>query len=264
MSEGSLEDIDFADDLCLFATSREHLQSKTNDLAELAAGEGLRINCSKTKDMRLNTSDAMPIYINGEAVERVDRFTYLGCVVDPTGGADGDVEARINKARAAYGQLKPVWMSTVITRRTKIKMFNSNVKSVLLYGCETWFVRNDITSRLQVFVNKCLRRILGIYWPRTISNARLWQMTDQKPIRQEILERKWRWIGHALRRSDNHLSKQGLRWQSTGRRRPGRPRTTWRRSVEKEAGSTGLGWKELEEIAQDRDKWRSLLRALCP
>ncbi|KAI8423311.1 hypothetical protein MSG28_014331 [Choristoneura fumiferana] len=42
------------------------------------------------------------------------------------------------------------------------------------------------------------------------------------------------------------LPKQGLRWQSTGRRLPGRPRTTWRRSVEKEAGSIGLGWEELE------------------
>ncbi|KAI8423314.1 hypothetical protein MSG28_014333 [Choristoneura fumiferana] len=42
------------------------------------------------------------------------------------------------------------------------------------------------------------------------------------------------------------LLKQGLCWQSTGRRRPGRPRTTWRRSVEKEAGSIGLGWEELK------------------
>ncbi|KAI8439007.1 hypothetical protein MSG28_011306 [Choristoneura fumiferana] len=243
VDEGGLEDIDFADDLCLFATSRERMQSKTNDLSEYAAREGLRINCEKTKDMRLNTSDAVPIYINGGAVEQVGQFAYLGSVVDPTGGTDSDVEARINKARAAYAQLKPVWTSTVITRRTKIRVFNSNVKSVLLYGCETWFVRKDITDRLQVFVNKCLRRILGIFWPRTISNARLWQMTDQKPVSREIMIRKWRWIGHTLRGSNDHLPKQGLRWQSTGRRRPGRPRTTWRRSVEKEAGSIGLGWK---------------------
>ncbi|KAG7296251.1 hypothetical protein JYU34_021366 [Plutella xylostella] len=214
--------------------------------------------------MRLNTSDSAPIYVNGDVVEQVQRFTYLGSVVDPLGGAEADVEARINKARAAYAQLKPVWTSRIITRRTKIRVFNSNVKSVLLYGCETWLVKNEVTSRLQVFVNKCLRRILGIYWPRTISNARLWEMTDQTPIDKEILLRKWRWIGHVLRRPDNHLSKQGLKWQAKGKRRPGRPRTTWRRSVEKEAASTGLGWDDLEAAAQDREKWKSFLRALCP
>ncbi|CAG9135907.1 unnamed protein product [Plutella xylostella] len=132
----------------------------------------------------------------------------------------------------------------------------------LLYGCETWLVKNEVTSRLQVFVNKCLRRILGIYWPRTISNARLWEMTDQTPIDKEILLRKWRWIGHVLRRPDNHLSKQGLKWQAKGKRRPGRPRTTWRRSVEAEAASTGLGWDDLEDASQDREKWKSFLRAL--
>ncbi|KAI8430426.1 hypothetical protein MSG28_000703 [Choristoneura fumiferana] len=183
--------------------------------------------------------------------EHADDRNQHSCVVDPNGGTDADVEARINRARAAYAQLKPVWTSHVITRRTKIRVFNSNVKSVLLYGCETWLVKKAITSKLQVFVNKCLRRILGVYWPRTITNTGLWELTSQKPIDKEILLRKWR----VLRRPDAHLAKQALEWQAAGSRRPGRPRITWRRSVEKEISLIGYHWRDLEATAQDHRIW---------
>ncbi|KAG7302389.1 hypothetical protein JYU34_013918 [Plutella xylostella] len=259
-----LEDIDFADDLCLFSTSRSDLQSKTNDLATEAAKEGLRINIGKTKEMRLRSLDDQPLQINGVDVERVSKFTYLGGVVDPTGGTDLDIESRLNKARGAFAQLKPVWSSSVITRRTKVRIFESNVKSVLLYGCETWFVRKDLSSKLQVFVNKCLRRILRIYWPRTISNAELWRLTKQKPIDQEILIRKWRWLGHTLRRPGETPSKRILTWQPPGSRKRGRPKTTWRRSVESEAKVMRMEWEDLAAAAQDRVRWRNLLKALCP
>lgn len=259
-----LEDIDFADDLCLISTTREDLQSKADDLSREAAKEGLRVNCSKTKEMRLNNTDAASIKVNGETVERVEQFTYLGSVMSPQGGTESDVEARINKARAAFGRLKPVWRSSIISRRTKIRIFDSNVKSVLLYGCETWFVKNDIANRLQVFVNKCLRQILKVFWPRTISNTELWRLTDQKPIVTEIWHRKWRWIGHTLRRSDDHIPKQALQWQLPGKRKRGRPKTTWQRSVERDIQSLGMSWQELEVAAQDRPKWKNMLRALCP
>lgn len=72
----TLKDIDFADDLCLLTVSRDQLQSKTDDLASAAAKEGLRINCHKTKDMRLNTSDVAPIYINGRAVAVLVRTAF--------------------------------------------------------------------------------------------------------------------------------------------------------------------------------------------
>ena len=48
------------------------------------------------------------------------------------------------------------------------RIFRSNVKSVLLYGSETWKVAKTTTSKLQVFVNRCLQRILNIHWPEVI------------------------------------------------------------------------------------------------
>jgi hypothetical protein len=86
----------------------------------------------------------------------------------------------------------------IISRRTKLQIFNSNVKSVLLYGCETWKVTEQISHRLQVFVNRCLRRNINLWWPDVMSNEELWHKTSQEPIAVEIKRRKWRWIGHTL------------------------------------------------------------------
>jgi hypothetical protein len=61
-------------------------------------------------------------------------------------------------------------------------LFNACVKSVLLYGCETWFVTNNTTQKLQAFVNKCLRNILVNWWPQIISNEELWERTEQPKI----------------------------------------------------------------------------------
>jgi hypothetical protein len=66
--------------------------------------------------------------------------------------------------------------------KTKICIFDSNVKSVLLFGCEVWKVTNQITNKLQMFVNQCWQRKIGIRWPKIIRNTKLWEATGEKPI----------------------------------------------------------------------------------
>ena len=69
---------------------------------------------------------------------------------------------------------------------TKIRIFNTCVKSVLLYGCETWLVTKEIQRKIQTFVNRCLRYILRIWWPNIISNKDLWKVAEQEDINLEI------------------------------------------------------------------------------
>ena len=126
-------------------------------------------------------------------LEEVNSFTYLGSIVDIQGA---DVKARTGKARAVFLQLKNVWSSKDLTLQTKIRIFNSNVKPVLLYGSETWRTTVATTKKVQTFINSCLRRILRICWPITINNEDLWQRTNQRPADAEIMMRRWRWIGH--------------------------------------------------------------------
>ena len=57
---------------------------------------------------------------------------------------DADVKSRINKARHAFAVLKPIWKSRKITLRTKMRLFNTNVKSVLLYSSECWKTTSEL------------------------------------------------------------------------------------------------------------------------
>jgi hypothetical protein len=56
------------------------------------------------------------------------------------------------------------------------------VKSIRLYGCETWIVISEFRRKIQNFVNQCLRYILNIWWPNIISNKDLWKVTGQEDI----------------------------------------------------------------------------------
>ena len=76
----------------------------------------------------------------------------------------------------------------------KIKIFNACVKSVLLYGCETWLVTSEIRRKIQVFVKRRLRYILRIWWPNITSNKGLWRVADQEDTNLEIRKRKFRWM----------------------------------------------------------------------
>ena len=92
-------------------------------------------------------------------MEIVESFTYLGSIIVGKGGPEADVRTRIGKARTAFANLSNVWKASKISISTKIRLFNSNVKSVLLYGCETWKTTQGVINKLQVFVNRCLRKI---------------------------------------------------------------------------------------------------------
>jgi hypothetical protein len=67
--------------------------------------------------------------------------------------------------------------------------------------------------------------------PKIITNKELWETTQQIPISSEIKMRKWKWIGHTLRKDQNDITRQGLDWNPEGKRRKGRPRLAWKRTV---------------------------------
>ena len=157
-----LDDLDFADDLALLSHNHSQMQDKTTLLETTSAGTGIKINRKKTELMKMNTTANAPITVGGEPIREVESFVYLGSVVDQQGGTDRDVTAIIGKARAAFVMLKNIWASGEITMRTKLRIFNSNVKSVLLYRCETWRTAQTMQRKIQTFFNTCVRRIYKI------------------------------------------------------------------------------------------------------
>lgn len=87
----------------------------------------------------------------------VNQFTYLDSKVNIVGGTDKDIKCHIGRAAAVFKILWPIWTSKEISERTKIRISNSNVKSVLLYVCETWRITKTSTHKLQTFINRRFR-----------------------------------------------------------------------------------------------------------
>jgi len=103
-----------------------------------------------------------------------------------------------------------VWGNLNISKEVKIRIFTTNVKSVLLYACETWKTTNQVTRRLQIFVNKCLIRIMNIKWTDKVMNEELWRITHQKSIENQIKRREWNWFGHTLCKETGAIEKTAL------------------------------------------------------
>ncbi|VDP59122.1 unnamed protein product [Schistosoma curassoni] len=206
-ARNQLDDLDFADDLALVSNTHEQMQIKTASVAAVSASVGLNIHKGKTKFLKYNTENSNPITLDGGTLEDVESFTYLGSISDGQGGSDADVKN-----------------SKQLSTNIQVRIFNTNVKAVLLYGAETWGTTTTIIKKVQVFINSFLRKILNIHWPDTISNSLLWERTDQLPGEEEIRKRLWKWIGHTLRKSSNCITRQALTWNPEGR-----PKNTLRR-----------------------------------
>jgi len=71
------------------------------------------------------------------------------------------------------------------------------------------------TSKLQTFVNRCLRRILDIHWPEVISNEELWR-TGEIEMFMQIKRRKWNRIGHTLGKGHEAIKREALDWNPQG------------------------------------------------
>ena len=154
----TLDDLDFADDLALLSSRWSQAQDKLNRLSQFGGKVGLKINIDKTKVLRYNPGRLDPLTIRERNVEDVESFVYLGAKVDKQGGAASDIRARTVKARAAFNKL-----NKLLSRKTKITIFKTNVVAVLLYGCETWRMTKEDEYKLNVFQHKCLRKILKFY-----------------------------------------------------------------------------------------------------
>ncbi|XP_062708125.1 uncharacterized protein LOC134288178 [Aedes albopictus] len=196
MKRKHLNDFDLADDVALLNQRCSDTQSKLNDLAERFSVVGLTINASNTKSLDVNTDNPCNLTVAGQAVEKVE-----GSKID-------------NRSTS----LRNIWRSNQINQCTRIRVFNSNMKSVLLYVSETWCESAETTQKLQVFINRCLRFIIRTWWLHNwISNTELHRRCHQEPMSTEIRERKWSWVGYTLRKGGkrNLQTRAGLKSDRT-------------------------------------------------
>ena len=125
-----------------------------------------------------------------------------------------DPKNGLSKARSALVRLKRIWRSKTILRRKKL--YKTLVVPVLLYGCETWKVNKGDDRAVDVFDNKCLRRILQIQWQDHASTEELLLRksrceTYEKRSEAEQMEDDWTYTKTGAKQPLQHSNDLGTR-----------------------------------------------------
>ena len=129
---------------------------------------GLKLNFQKTKIMA--SSPITSWQIDGETVETVADFIFLGSKITADGDCSHEIKRRLLLGRKVMTNLDNILKSRDITLSTKIRLVKAMVFPVVMYGCESWTVKKAEPRRIDAFELWCWRRLLRVPWTARRSN----------------------------------------------------------------------------------------------
>ncbi|KAK3882552.1 hypothetical protein Pcinc_013084 [Petrolisthes cinctipes] len=241
-------DIRYADDTTLLSVIFGKLGLSTQELETACMKWGLKINNKKCKIL---TDGDDNIRIDGEEVQRVNEFVFLGSMLPFT---SKDVNRRIALASAAFGRLqRTVWSRRDISLKLKVRLYKSLILPIAIYAGETWTLRAEDTRRLEVFEMRCLRAIMGIRRIQRVTNEHIRRELNVNETITEIIRRKrLKWFGHTMRRPPESYIRRAYWGDFTARRPRGRPPKRWKDQIPEDLG---LPLHRCEEMALNRGDW---------
>ena len=212
--------------------------------------------------MKIRTHQHKPNCYRRRNTPRSWNVCDLGCEMRNEGDIKNWVSIRIGKAEAAFRNMEKVWIENCMSMCTKIKLFNSIILSVLWYGSESWKGLREIEERVRRFKSVYIRKIMKISSFDMVSEEELRRTTGQQPIAEKLRIYRWWWYRHVLKMSEQRNPKQALLWRPAGRRRVGRPKDTWKRTIERHMTEKTLDRADVEARADDRGALRKFVSYL--
>ena len=164
-----------ADDTTLMAENEEELKSLLMKVKEESEKVGLKLNIQKTK---ITASSPITSWqIDGETVETVADFIFLGSKITADGDCSHEINIRLLLGRKVMTNLDSIFKSRDITFPTKVRLVKAMVFPVAMYGCESWTVKKAERGRIDGFELWCWRRLLRVPWTALVG-CRLWGRTE--------------------------------------------------------------------------------------
>ena len=173
-----INNLRYVDDTTLFAESNEQLQLVTSVKAK-SAQAGLYLNMKKTKVV--STEEIEEFELDGEKLEIVRDFVFLGAKIEDSGSCKGGILIRLALGRAAMAGLNKIWKDKDIATTTTCRIVNALVFVVVIvmYGWESWTIRKAERRRIDSFELWCWRRLLRIPWTARRTNKSLMKLKLQ-------------------------------------------------------------------------------------
>ena len=158
----------YTDDTTLTAESEEELKSLLMKVKEESENAGLKLNIQKTKIMASGPITSWEI--DGETVETVSDFIFLGSKITADGDCSHEIKRRLVLGRKVMTNLDSILKSRDITLTTKVRLVKAMVFPVVMHGCESWTVKKAESRGIDAFELWCWRRLLRIPWTARRSN----------------------------------------------------------------------------------------------
>ena len=138
------------------AESEEELKSPLMKVKEESEKSGLKLSIQKTKIMASGSITSWQI--DGETIETVANFIFLGSKITADGDCSHEIKRRLLLGRKVMTNLDSILKSRDITLLTKVHIFKGIVFTVVMYGCESWTIRKAEYQRIDAFELWCWRR----------------------------------------------------------------------------------------------------------
>ena len=158
----NINNLRYADDTTLMAESEEELKSLLMKVKEESEKVGLRLNIQKTNIMASGPITSWGI--DGETVETVSDFILGDSKITADGDCSHEIKRRLLLGRKFMTNLDSILKSRDITLPTKVRLVKAMVFPVVVYGCESWTVKNTECRRTDAFELWCWRRLLRVPW----------------------------------------------------------------------------------------------------
>ena len=158
---------------------------------------GLKLNIQKTKIMASGPINSWQI--DGETVETVTDFIFLGSKITADGDCSHEIKRRLLLGRKVMTNLDSILKSKDMTLPTKVHLLKAMVFSVVMYRCESWTIKKAECQRIDAFELWCWRRLLRVPWTaRRYNQSILKEISPEYSLEGLMLKLKFQYFGHLM------------------------------------------------------------------
>ena len=245
----------YADDLAIIDITSTDTQNRLESWQKVLTDNGLNINVAKSEHISTR-ENSLPMKLNGEELNNVDHFKYLGSVIDKDGTIDRDVDLRVRAAWSSWRKLTGVLYDRNIPLRLKAKVYEAIIRPAMTYGNECWAMKVTNKRKIATTAMRMLRGILGVSRREHMRNEDIRRILHITPIDEVMRSGRLRWFGHVQRRDADNVTRRVMELAIPGARRRGRPKKTWHQQLKDDMTDVGV----TQDVALYRNEWRRRTR----